>query len=169
VRYWSQNFLFNYCLAAFVKHLGGSWNAGLAAGFLALVGGYFLCLRLREDERGQFCVLTLAMLAGGTTSWSHYMVLAIFPVAAMATRVAADPSWARVLVFTAAVLALNNVDAPTSTFAEGWHLAKLLWVYTPLYGQLAFAVMFVIRPQPRGNRFTPSRSGSSPGTARTAP
>jgi hypothetical protein len=168
VRYWSQNFLFNYCLAAFVKHCGGSWNAGLAAGCLALAGGYLLCLRLREDETAQFCVLTLAMLSGGTTSWSHYMVLVIFPVAVMATRVAPDPSWARVLVFTAAVLALNNVDAPTSAFPEGWHLAKLLRVYTPLFGQLALAAMFAIHSRRCGNKFTPSRSGSSTETDRTA-
>ena len=145
VRYWSQNFVFNYCLSAFVTHCGGSWQAGLVAGFLALAGGYLLCLRLRKDEMAQFCVLTMAMLAGGTTSWSHYMVLVIFPVAVMVTRVTADPSWARVAVFIAAVLALDNVDAPTSSFPQGWHLAKLLWVYTPLFGQLALAAMFVIR------------------------
>jgi hypothetical protein len=169
VRYWARNFLFNYCLAAFVTHCGGGWYAGLVAGFLALVGGYFLCPRLRGDETAQFCVLTLAMLAGGTTSWSHYMVLVIFPVAVMATRVAAEPSWARVLVFALAILALDNVDAPTASFPEGWHLAKLLWVYTPLFGQLALAAMFAILPPPRGSGFTPSRSGSSPGTACTAP
>ena len=111
-----------------------------------------LCLRLREDKEAQFCLLTLAMLAGGTTSWSHYMVLAIFPVAAMVTRVSANPSWARVLLFTAAVMALDNVDAPTSAFPEGWHLAKLLWIYTPLFGQLALAAMFVIRPAFAGTR-----------------
>jgi hypothetical protein len=96
------------------------------------------------------------------------MVLVIFPVAVMATRVAPDPSWTRVLVFTAAVLALNNVDAPTSAFPEGWHLAKLLWVYTPLFGQLALAAMFAIHSRRCGNKFTPRRSGSSTETDRTA-
>jgi hypothetical protein len=161
VRYWSRNFIFNYCLAAFVTHCGGSWHAGLATGFLALAGGYWLCLRLREDETAQFCVLTLAMLAGGTTSWSHYLVLVIFPVAVMVTRVTAEPSWARVAVFVAAVLALDNVDAPTSSFPQGWHLAKLLWVYTPLFGQLTLAAMLI--------RLSSSRSGSSPETDRSAP
>jgi hypothetical protein len=163
VGYWSRNFTFNYCLAAFVKHYcGWSWNAGLAVGWLTLVGAYGLCLRLRDDNEAQFCLLSLAMLAGGTTSWSHYMVLAIFPVAAMATCVSAHPSWARVLLFTAAVMALDNVDAPTSGFPAGWHLAKLLWVYTPLFGQLALAAMFVTRPSAHGSAITPPRSGSLP-------
>jgi hypothetical protein len=160
VRYWSQNFIFNYCLAAFVAHCGGSWTPGLIAGCLAIAGAYLLCVRLREDKEAQFCLLSMAMLAGGTTSWSHYMVLAIFPVAAMATRVSANPSWARALLFTAAVMALDNVDAPTSAFPEGWHLAKLLWVYTPLFGQLVLAAMFATRPNPRGSAITPPRSGS---------
>jgi hypothetical protein len=161
VGYWSRNFTFNYCLASFVTHgCGWSWNAGLVVGSLALAGAYVLCLR--KDNEAQFCLLSLAMLAGGTTSWSHYMVLAIFPVAAMAARVSANPSWARVLLFTAAVMALDNVDAPTSAFPDGWHLAKLLWVYTPLFGQLALAAMFATRPTPRGSAVTPPRSGSLP-------
>lgn len=162
VRYWSQNFIFNYCLAAFVAHCGWGWHAGLVAGCLALVGAYAFCLRLREDKEAPFCLLCLAMLAGGTTSWSHYMVLAIFPVAAMAARVSTNPSWARVLLLTAAVMALNNVDAPTSAFPQGWHLIKLLWVYTPLFGQLVLAAMFVARPTSHESAITPRRSGSSP-------
>jgi alpha-1,2-mannosyltransferase len=157
VGYWSRNFTFNYCLASLVKHCGWSWNVGLAVGGMALVGAYAFCLRLRDDDEAQFCLLSLAMLAGGTTSWSHYMVLAIFPVAAMVTRVSAKPSWARVLLFTAAVMALDNVDAPTSAFPETWHLVKLLWIYTPLFGQLALAAMFVTRP----SAIMPRRSGSS--------
>lgn len=162
VGYWSRNFTFNYCLASLVTHCGGSWNAGVVVGCLALVGAYGLCGRLRDDTEAQFCLLALAMLAGGTTSWSHYMVLAIFPVAAMAARVSANPSRARVLLFAAAVMALDNVDAPTSAFPAGWHLAKLFWVYTPLFGQLALAAMFATRPNPPGNAITPPRSGSLP-------
>lgn len=161
VGYWSQNFVFNYCLASLVKHCGGSWDVGLAVGFVSLVAAYALCLRLREDEEAQFCLVSLAMLAGGTTTWSHYMVLAIFPVAAMASRVAANPSGARVLVFAAAVMALDNVDAPTSAFPEGWRLAKLLWIYTPLFGQLALAAMLVNQSCVRRTAINPPRSGSS--------
>jgi hypothetical protein len=161
VGYWSQNFAFNYCLASLVKHCGLGWNIGLAVGCAALVGAYALCLRLRDDPEAQFCLLSLALLAGGTISWSHYMVLTIFPVAVMVTHLAANPSCARVLVFTVAVMALDNVDAPTSGFPEGWHLAKLLWVYTPLFGQLALAAMFAIRPGPRGSLISPLRNGSS--------
>ena len=42
VDYWSRNFVFNYCLAAFVKHCGGSWNAGLTVGFISLAAAYAL-------------------------------------------------------------------------------------------------------------------------------
>jgi hypothetical protein len=161
VGYWSQNFAFNYCLASLVKHCGLGWNIGLAVGWVALMGAYALCLRLRDDNEAQFCLLSLAMLAGGTTSWSHYMVLAIFPVAVMVTRLAANPSCARVLVFTVAVIALDNVDAPTSGFPGGWHLAKLLWIYTPLFGQLALAAMFAIRPRPHESAINPLRNDSS--------
>ena len=161
VGYWSWNFAFNYCLASLVKHCGGSWNAGLTVGWVALLGAYALCLRLRDDNEAQFCLLSLAMLAGGTTSWSHYMVLTIFPVAVMLTYVAANPSCARVLVFAMAVMALDNVDAPTSAFPEGWHLAKLLWVYTPLFGQLTLAAMFATRPRPHESAINPLRNDSS--------
>jgi hypothetical protein len=162
VGYWSRNFIFNYCLPAFVTHCGWSWNAGLVVGCLTLAGAYALCLRLSEDNEAQFCLLTLAMLAGGTTSWSHYMVLAIFPVAAMAARVSANPSWARALLFTAVVMALDNVDASTSAFPKGWHLTKLLWIYTPLFGQLVLAVMFANRANPREDTITSPRTGSFP-------
>jgi hypothetical protein len=161
VGYWSRNFVFNYCLASLVKHCGWSWNVGLAVGWMALTGAYALCLRLRDDNEAPFSLLSLAMLAGGTTSWSHYMVLTIYPVAVMLTRVAANPSCARVLVFTVAVMALDNVDAPTSAFPEGWHLAKLLWIYTPLFGQLALAAMIVTRPPPCGSALNPLRNDSS--------
>jgi hypothetical protein len=63
VGYWSRNFIFNYCLPAFVTHCGWSWNAGLVVGCLTLAGAYALCLRLSEDNEAQFCLLTLAMLA----------------------------------------------------------------------------------------------------------
>jgi len=161
VDYWSRNFVFNYCLAAFVKHCGGSWNAGLTVGFLSLAAAYALCQRLRDDEEAQFCLVSLAMLAGGTTTWSHYMVLAIFPVAAVAARVAARPSYARVLLFAVAVMALDNVDAPTSAFPAGWHLAKLLWIDTPLFGQLALAALLVKLSSVRRDVINPPRSGSS--------
>jgi len=161
VGYWSRNFLFNYCLASLVEHCGWSWNVGLTAGCAALAGAYALCLRVREDKVAQFCLVSLAMLAGGTTSWSHYMVLALFPVAAMATRVAANPSWARLLLFTVAVMALDNVDAVTSAIPAGWHLSRLLWVYTPLFGQLTLAAMFATRPSPRESAINPPRSDSS--------
>jgi hypothetical protein len=161
VGYWSQNFAFNYCLASLVKHCGWGWNVGLAVGCAALTGAYVLCLRLRDDNEAQFCLLSLAMLAGGTTSWSHYMVLTIFPVAVMVTHLTAKPSCARALVFTVAVMALDNVDAPTTAFPEGWHLAKLLWVYTPLFGQLALAAMFATRPSPRGSALNSLRNDSS--------
>jgi hypothetical protein len=133
----------------------------LAVGWVALMGAYALCLRLRDDNEAQFCLLSLAMLAGGTTSWSHYMVLTIFPVAVMLTYVAVNPSCARVLVFTMAVMALDNVDAPTTAFPEGWHLAKLLWVYTPLFGQLTLAAMFATRLRLRGSAISPLRNDSS--------
>lgn len=161
VDYWSRNFTFNYCLASLVKHGGGSWNAGLAVGFVSLATAYALCLRLREDEEAQFCLVSLAMLTGGTTTWSHYMVLAIFPVAVVAARVAANPSYARVLAFAAVVMALDNVDAPTSAFPGGWRLAKLLWIYTPLFGLLALAAMLVNLSRGRRDVLSPPRSGSS--------
>ena len=101
------------------------------------------------------------MLAGGTTTWSHYMVLAIFPVAVVAARVAARPSYARALLFAAAVMALDNVDAPTSAFPAGWHLAKLLWIDTPLFGQLALAALLVNLSSVRPDVIKPPRSGSS--------
>jgi hypothetical protein len=162
VDYWSRNFAFNYCLASLVKHCGGTWNAGLAVGFVSLALAYALCLRLRKDQEAQFCLVSLAMLAGGTTTWSHYMVLAIFPVAVVAARVAANPSYARVLVFAVTVMALDNVDAATSAFPESWRLAKLLWIYTPLFGQLALAALLLNLSRVRRHAFSPPRSGSSP-------
>jgi hypothetical protein len=161
VDYWSRNFAFNYCLASLVKHCGGSWNAGLAVGLVSLVAAYALCLRLPKDPEAQFCLVSLAMLAGGTTTWSHYMVLTIFPVAVVAARVAANPSYARVLAFALMVMALDNVDATTSAFTEGWHLAKLLWIYAPLFGLLALAALLVNQSDVRRNAINPPRNGSS--------
>ena len=161
VQYWSQNFVFNYCLAAFVSHCGLSWNVGLAVGAVMLAGAYALCLRLRGDNEAQFCLLILAMLAGGTTSWSHYMVLTIFPVAVLVTHLAANVSPARVLVFTVALVALDNVDAPTAAFPEGWHLAKLLWIYTPLFGQVALAAMLATGRRVPESTINPPRNDSS--------
>ena len=162
VDYWSRNFMFNYCLASLVKHSGGTWSAGLVVGFVSLAMAYALCLRLREDREAQFCLVSLAMLAGGTTTWSHYMVLTIFPVAVVAARVAANPSSAWVLVFAVTVMALDNVDASTSAFPAGWRLAKLLWIYTPLFGQLALATLLLNLSHLRRDALSPRRSGSSP-------
>jgi hypothetical protein len=161
VDYWSRNFTYNYCLAAFVKHCGGSWNAGLIVGLASLAAAYALCLRLRDDEEAQFCLLSLAMLTAGTTTWSHYMVLVIFPVAVVAALVVANPSYSRVLLFAALVMALDNVDAPTSAFPAEWHLAKLLWIYTPLFGVLALAAMLVNQSSAHPDAINPPRSSSS--------
>jgi len=79
----------------------------------------------------------------------------------VAARVAANPSYARVLVFAVTLMALDNVDAATSAFPEGWRLARLLWIYTPLFGQLALAAMLVNQSCVRRTAINPPRSGSS--------
>jgi len=161
VDYWSRNFSYNYCLASLVKHCGGSWNLGLAVGYVSLAAAYALCLRLREDEETQFCLVSLAMLIGGTTTWSHYIVLTVFPVAAVAARLADNPSYARILLFAFALMALDNVDALPTVFPEGWPVARLLWNYTPLFGLLALAVLLVNQSGIRRMAIKPPRSGSS--------
>jgi hypothetical protein len=58
-------------------------------------------------------------------------------------------------------MALDNVDATTSAFTEGWHLAKLLWIYAPLFGLLALAALLVNQSDVRRNAINPPRNGSS--------
>jgi hypothetical protein len=97
------------------------------------------------DVECEFCLLTVAMLAGIAEGWGHYYVMLDFPVAVAVARVAVRPTTGRAVVLGLSLVMLNvmgDLRSPWLEFAVS---------YIPLYGLLllgAFFVNEILGPKP---------------------
>jgi hypothetical protein len=66
------------------------------------------------------------------TSWGHYFVFLIFPVAVIAARLREEPTPARIGWFVAALLLVNCMATVTSPFLEQHIVLKVLANNLPL-------------------------------------
>lgn len=150
------NRTFNYAVPSFVANLGyaatgfsglqdttgGWWAVGVSMGLMLIGAAYLLCLFSGQDAETQFCLLSVAMLAGSATAWGHYFVFLIFPMAVAAVRVAGDPSPGRVVWLVAILLLLNYMGTLVSPFLNRHIYLKILANNLPLYGLLALGCLF---------------------------
>jgi hypothetical protein len=97
------------------------------------------------DVECEFCLLSVAMLAGIAEGWGHYFVILAFPVAVAVARVVGRPTTGRAVVLGLSLVMLNvmgDLRSPWLEFAVS---------YIPLYGLLllgAFFVNEILGPKP---------------------
>ena len=146
----------NFSLPSFVATLGNAflglsrsavgahtwWMVGEAAGLALTVLAYIACSRGDGETEAEFCLLCVTMLAGNMVAWGHYYVFLIFPTAAAATRIAANPTGSRIVWFGMVLIAVNVLNMPTVPFLERHLPVKILLNYVPLYGSLALVIFF---------------------------
>jgi hypothetical protein len=117
---------------------------GTVIGLALLVPGYWSCFRPRGDREAEFCLLSVAMLAGGLAVWPHYFVFLIFPMAVAAARTGTAWSLPRIVLYALLALCLNNVDTHTTVFLHRHPGLEALVNYWPLYGMLALWCLFIV-------------------------
>lgn len=84
------------------------WLVAQVAGVALIAAAYLACWR-HPDEEMEFCLLTVAMLAGSGLVWGYYYVFLIFPVAVAAVRMAARFTPRRGMGFAIILLLLNDL------------------------------------------------------------
>ena len=160
------NHTFNFTLPALVTNLGlaargfdvsvgpsRGWSLAALACGLGLIGlTYLWCLRSGEDRERQFCVLSVAMLAGSVTAWGHYFVFLIFPMTVAAVRLAVRPTVGRVFFFGLLLWALNFLRTVESPFLDAHLCAKVLVNNIPLGGLIGLGVFLMGEPGADGAR-----------------
>jgi len=151
---WQRHF--NFTVPSFVKNVAWAlhnfdpeWNglhawagAGAVIGIalVALMYGisWWYARRQKDaDVECEFCLLSVAMLAGIAEGWGHYYVMLAFPVTVAVARVVVRPTAGRAAVLALALVMLNvmgDLRSPWLEFAVN---------YIPLYGLLLLGAFFV--------------------------
>lgn len=151
---WQRHF--NFTVPSFVKNLAWlfhgfdpQWNqlytwahVGAIIGAALIVFTYAICWRSGRDDvpvdlETEFCLMSVAMLAGISEAWGHYFVLLIFPSAVAVARVARRPTPARIITLGIALVMLNLMFSWQSPWLE------FVVSYIPLYGLLLLGAFFV--------------------------
>lgn len=158
LKHWAKHHLYNYTVPSFVLHVGYAlnhfgvasevaqqwWTAGVVIGLGILAAGYVWCLRSKSDAGSQFGLLCCAMLAGMPTSWEHYFVILVYPLALAAVRVAANPTGLRVLLIALILVGVNNLSTADLVFDDQRQWLAIVWNYTPVYALLALGLFFAV-------------------------
>lgn len=118
------------------------WSVGTILGLVVIAVAYAACLTTRGDREAEFCLLSLAMLIGTVTVQGHYFVFLVFPLAAVAARMATRPTPGKVVYLILLVLAVNCVDPSESQFLWRHVLLYILVSNVPLYGLFGLGVFF---------------------------
>lgn len=155
---------FNFTVPSFVKN--GAWylhgfqpewdglqgwvTVGALIGLALITLVYGLCWQAGRRQKEvdlelEFCLLSIAMLAGITQAWGHYFVILAFPAAAAVARVLQRPTCGRAVTLVVSLLMLNVMTS--------WQSPRLAFAvsYIPLYGVLLLGAFFVnemSRPTP---------------------
>lgn len=167
---WAQRHFFNYTAPSFVLHVGYAihhfaaakevvqqwWTTGVVIGLGIIAAAYLCCLRARDDASAQFSLLCCAMLAGIPTSWEHYLVILIFPLAEAAARIAEKPTGLRVLLIALILVAVNNLSTADLVFGDLRQWPVIIWNYTPVYGLTALGLFFAFELCQRGSVTVPT-------------
>ena len=151
---WQRHF--NFTVPSFVKNtawlLHGfdpewpglhSWaRAGAIIGIALIVLLYSASWwngRRKEnaDIESEFCLLSIAMLAGIVEGWGHFFVILAFPVAVAVARVRQRPTSGRVTALGIALVMLNVMGSWRSPWLD------FTVSYIPLYGLLLLGAFFV--------------------------
>ena len=141
----ATRYLDSYSIGSLVGKFGSRMKiASPFLGPMLMALGYWRCSRFHGDPEAEFCLMTVAMVAGGVVAWAHYFVLLIFPMAVAATRIATDVSGWRVMFYTLLWLCFENLHTYDTVFLKR-HLYLRVWVnYLPLYGLVAFLLFFAM-------------------------
>lgn len=151
---WQRHF--NFTVPSFVKNVAWllhgfdpEWNglhawakAGAITGIIliALMYSVIWCSargRKDVDIETEFCLLSIAMLAGIAEGWGHYYVMLGFPVAVAAALVAQRPSRGLGATLGLSLVMLNLMGSWKSPWLE------FTVSYIPLYGLLLLGAFFV--------------------------
>lgn len=160
---WQRHF--NFTMPSFVKNVAwllhgfdpawaglDSWaRVGAIIGIIliALAYGVIWCSargRKSVDIETEFCLLSIAMLAGITVGWGHYYVLLAFPFAVAVARVVQQPTLGRVAILGISLGMLNLMGDWRSPWLE------FTVSYIPLYGLVLLGAFFVnemLRSEPQ--------------------
>jgi hypothetical protein len=147
---------FNFSLPGFVANLGvaatgvvpmsgaaRSWITwGVYTGLFLIALCYLACWRNGEDREAEFCLLSVAMLAGSLLTWGHYLVFLIFPVAVLGVRIARRPSWGGIALLAIILVLLNNMGTREGPFFDRHRLLKVFANDSPMYGLLGMGFFF---------------------------
>jgi len=124
---------------------GQLWSRiGLVTGMLLIAGAYGLCWRAPRSRELEFSFLCAAVLAGSPTTWGHYFVCLIFPLALLAARVKEHPLPWRLVGYGLILALLNNLAhgdyllRPEEGSGRLW--ARMLINYVPLAGLLGLVL-----------------------------
>jgi hypothetical protein len=151
---WQRHF--NFTAPSFVKNAAWSvhgfnpeWNRlhgwvtiGAVIGLALIALAYGLSWRTGGRQKGvdlelEFCLLSVAMLAGITEAWGHYFVILGFPAAVGVARIVQRPTCGRAVILGASLVMLNAMGSWRSPWLE------FVVSYIPLYGLLLLGAFFV--------------------------
>lgn len=137
----------NLTVPSLILNLGrsspGARLVATGVGGLLLGGALVVSCRARGSVLAQFGLMTVAMVAGGLTAWSHYFVLLIVPVAVVVADVLAAPTRWRVVVVTILVALLNAFDPVILPNWEKHRVLQLLLCAMPQYGLVGLGIWLV--------------------------
>jgi hypothetical protein len=162
VKTFAVNRTTNFSLPSFITNFGFArsdfmptedvgrlwWTVGTLVG-IAVIGLVFVVIPgSKQNHETEFCLLTVAMLVGGITTWPHYFVFLVFPVTVAALIVAATPSLLRVVLFGLLLFALNSLTEKAGPFLDHHIYLKIVANYIPLFGLLALGWFFASQLRP---------------------
>lgn len=151
---WQRHF--NFTAPSFVKNAAWSlhgfdseWNglhvwakAGTVIGIALIAVSYGICWwsgggKKDTDIESEFCLLSIARLAGIAEGWGHYFVMLGFPVAVAAARMVQRPATGWVAVLGISLVMLNLMGSWRSPWLE------FAVSYVPFHGLLLLGTYFV--------------------------
>ncbi len=172
---WQRHF--NFTVPSFVKNTAWllnnfdpEWNGlhawaniGAIIGVALIALAYGISWKNKRSETGadleiEFCLLSIAMLAGISEAWGHYFVLLIFPSAVAVARVLQRPTSGRIVILAVSLVMLNLMFSWQSPWLE------FVVSYIPLYGLLLLGAFFAreaLNSPPPGAAATRSVPASS--------
>jgi hypothetical protein len=114
-----------------------------AAGLMIVAVSYWLVWKLGRSLEAEFCLVTVAMLAGNSVVWVHYFVFLIFPVAVAAARLRDGLTAAHVIGFGLLILALDGIGLSAVNWVEQSPVLVFIVNYVPLVGLIGLGWLFV--------------------------
>ncbi len=147
ISHWGLNMFPNQGLPSLIGKLGyrcglfsrsspvGWWvSVGIGLSLIALIYGICFWKSRGAEEEVEFCLLSIAMLAGGGLNEPHYFVLMIFPLVALSARVVSNRSAGRIVALLLILLLLNHLG-PWDSFNFARHpYLTILMNHSGLYG-----------------------------------